>query len=34
LEWFASLFSNENGRSYSMRIDATSGEVLETIDTQ
>lgn len=34
LEWFVSLFGNENGRSFSMRIDATSGEVLETIDTQ
>ncbi|MCB8966147.1 MAG: hypothetical protein H6660_04555 [Ardenticatenaceae bacterium] len=33
MEWFASLISNENGRSYSMRIDATSGDVLETIDT-
>lgn len=32
VEWFLSLFADENGRSFSMRIDATSGEVLEVID--
>ncbi|MCA9969524.1 MAG: hypothetical protein KC425_04870 [Anaerolineales bacterium] len=30
--WLASLFGEENGRSFTMRIDATSGDVIETVE--
>ncbi|RMG95498.1 MAG: hypothetical protein D6706_11925 [Chloroflexi bacterium] len=30
MEWLISLFATQNGRSFTMRIDATSGEILET----
>lgn len=32
IEWLLSLLEPQNGRSFSVRIDATSGEVLEIID--
>ncbi len=32
MEWLVSLFADETGRSYTMRIDATSGEILEVIE--
>lgn len=31
IEWFLSLFAEESGNAFTMRIDATSGEILETL---
>lgn len=31
MEWLVSLFANESQQAYTMRIDATSGEILEVI---
>lgn len=33
LEWFASVFGTQTGNSYTMRIDAASGDVIEIQDT-
>jgi hypothetical protein len=32
IEWFLSLFANESGNALTMRIDATSGEILEKLE--
>ena len=33
LEWLASLIGTQTGNSYTMRIDAASGDVIDILDT-